>query len=169
MLGAGNTEEADVPSTLGSVQSCVYSHPLVCWWPWSYPSLWALETSRFSLNLAYKDKIKLEVRKAEVKRKHLRVPFLPPSDAYVRSFLYLLYTLIELYYTKSLSDQASSLAPDWILLLRGPRIPVSLRDSTTTFHWPGEFHELSVGKQSEATFTFTFHSGKLNIMMSLNH
>ena len=33
----------------------------------------------------------------------------------------------------ALSDQASSLAPDWILLLRGPRILVSLRDSTTTF------------------------------------
>ena len=26
--------------------------------------------------------------------------FLPPSDAYVRSFLYLLYTLIKFYYTK---------------------------------------------------------------------
>ena len=38
--------------------------------------------------------------------------FLPPSDAYVRSFLYLLYTLIKLYSTKALSDQASSLAPD---------------------------------------------------------
>ena len=38
--------------------------------------------------------------------------FLPPSDAYVRSFFYLLYTLIKLYYTKALSDQASSLAPD---------------------------------------------------------
>ena len=38
------------------------------------------------------------------------VLFLPPSDAYVRSFLYLLYTLIKLYYTKALSDQASSLA-----------------------------------------------------------
>ena len=36
--------------------------------------------------------------------------FLPPSDAYVRSFLYLLYTLIKLYYTKVLSDQALSLA-----------------------------------------------------------
>ena len=48
--------------------------------------------------------------------------FLPPSDAYVRRFLYLLYTLIKLYYTKALSNQASSLAPDWILLLRGPRI-----------------------------------------------
>ena len=46
------------------------------------------------------------------------VLFLPPSDAYVRSFLYLLYTLIKLY-------QASSLALDWILLLRGPRIPAS--------------------------------------------
>ena len=40
------------------------------------------------------------------------VLLLPPSDAYVRSFLYLLYTLIKLCYTKALSDQASSLAPD---------------------------------------------------------
>ena len=40
------------------------------------------------------------------------VLFLSPSDAYVRSFLYLLYTLIKLYYIKALSDQASSLAPD---------------------------------------------------------
>ena len=40
------------------------------------------------------------------------VLFLPPSDANVRSFFYLLYTLIKLYYTKALSDQASSLAPD---------------------------------------------------------
>ena len=38
--------------------------------------------------------------------------FLPPSDAYVRSFLYLFYILIKLYYTKALSDQASSLALD---------------------------------------------------------
>jgi len=44
--------------------------------------------------------------------------FLPSSDAYVRSFLYLLCTLIKLYYTKALSDQASSLALDWILLLQ---------------------------------------------------
>ena len=64
------------------------------------------------------------------------VIFLPPSDAYVRSFLYLLYTLIKLYYTKALSDQAWSLAPDWILP-RGPRIPVSSCDSTTTFHLGG--------------------------------
>ena len=48
-----------------------------------------------------------------------RVLFLPPSDAYVRSFLYLLYTLIKLYYAKALSNQASSLAPI------GPRIPAS--------------------------------------------
>ena len=42
------------------------------------------------------------------------VLFLHPSDVYVRSSLYLLYTLIiiKLYYTKALSDQASSLAPD---------------------------------------------------------
>ena len=38
--------------------------------------------------------------------------FLPPSDVYVRSFLYLFYTLIKLYYTKALSDQASPLALD---------------------------------------------------------
>ena len=37
---------------------------------------------------------------------------LPSSDVYVRGFLYLLYTLTKLYYTKTLSDQASSLAPD---------------------------------------------------------
>ena len=51
--------------------------------------------------------------------------FCPLSDAYVRSFLYLLYTLIKLYYTTGLSNQASSLAPDWILLLQRPRIPAS--------------------------------------------
>ena len=59
------------------------------------------------------------------------VLFLHPSDAYVRSILYLLYTIIKLYYTKGLSNQTSSLALDWILLLRGQRIPASLRDSTT--------------------------------------
>ena len=40
------------------------------------------------------------------------VLFLSTSDAYVRSFLCLLYTLIKPYYTKALSDQASSLAQD---------------------------------------------------------
>ena len=40
------------------------------------------------------------------------VLFLLTSDVYVRSFLYLLYTLIKLYYTKALSNQASSLALD---------------------------------------------------------
>ena len=40
------------------------------------------------------------------------VLFLPPSDPYLRSLLYLLYTLIKLYYTNALSDQAMSLAPD---------------------------------------------------------
>ena len=37
------------------------------------------------------------------------------------------------YYTKALSHQASSLAPDWIPLLLRPRIPASFH-STTTFH-----------------------------------
>ena len=63
------------------------------------------------------------------------VLFLPPSDAYVRSFLCLLSTLIKLYHTKALCNQASSLALDWILLTRGPRIPASLRDSTAIFHY----------------------------------
>ena len=62
------------------------------------------------------------------------VLFVPPSDAYVRSFLYLLYTLIKLYYRKALSDQASSLAPDWILLLQRPRILASFHGSATTFN-----------------------------------
>ena len=35
------------------------------------------------------------------------VLFLPSSDVYVRSFLYLLYTLLKLYYTKALSGQVS--------------------------------------------------------------
>ena len=43
------------------------------------------------------------------------------------------------YYTKALSHQASSLAPDWILLLQGPRIPVSWFNnnlsSTTSTTW----------------------------------
>ena len=49
------------------------------------------------------------------------VLFLPPSDAYVRSFLYLLYTNKTLLH-KALSNQALSLAPDWIILHRRPRI-----------------------------------------------
>ena len=88
-----------------------------------------------------------------------RVLFLPPSDAYVRSFLYLLYTLIKLYYTKALSDQASSLAPDWILL-RGPRIPVYSRDSTTTFH-----HQDSGVKHDFFSFWILFPKWNPNIII----
>ena len=43
---------------------------------------------------------------------YTRALFLPPSDVRVRSFLYLYYTLIKLYCTKALSNQALSLAPD---------------------------------------------------------
>ena len=67
------------------------------------------------------------------------VLLLPPSDACVRSFLYLLYTLIKLHYTKALSDPASSLAPDWIRLLQRPRIPASYR-SATTFQYEKPAH-----------------------------
>ena len=65
------------------------------------------------------------------------VLFLTPADAYVRSFIYLLYTLIKWYYTKALRDQASSLGPGWILLLQRPRIPASFHGSATTFHLRG--------------------------------
>ena len=68
-----------------------------------------------------------------IQKHQFGVLFLPPSNVYVRSFLFLLYTLVKLYYTRALSDQALSLVPDWILLWR-PRIPASLRDSATTFH-----------------------------------
>ena len=51
--------------------------------------------------------------------------FLPPSNVYVRSFLCLFYTLINLYHTKALSNRAPSLAPGWIPLLQRPRILVS--------------------------------------------
>ena len=43
--------------------------------------------------------------------------FLPSSDVYAWSLLYLFYTLIKLYYTKALSNQALSLALDWIPLI----------------------------------------------------
>ena len=47
--------------------------------------------------------------------------------------LYLFYTLIILYFTKALSDQASSLAPDWILLLWRPRIEESFMAQRQSF------------------------------------
>ena len=43
-----------------------------------------------------------------IQKHQFGVLFLPLSDAYVRSFLYLLYTLIKLYYTKALINQALS-------------------------------------------------------------
>ena len=49
----------------------------------------------------------------------------PPPDVYLRSFLYLFYILIKLYYTNALSNQALSLAPDRIILLWRPRFLVS--------------------------------------------
>ena len=68
----------------------------------------------------------------------------PPSNIYVRSFLYVLYTLMKLYYTKTLSDQALSLAPDWTLLLQRPRIPVSFRVQQQPFSIILEFYSLQV-------------------------
>ena len=65
------------------------------------------------------------------------VLFLLCYDVFVRSFLYLVYTLIKLYYTKVLSNPASSLALDSIPLLRRPRILAFLHDSATTGHLGG--------------------------------
>ena len=99
---------------------------------------------------------------------------LPPSEAYVRSFLYLLYTLIKLYYTKALSDQASSLAPDWILLLRGPRILASWFNNNLSVVWTffsiallgtGMKHEFS---SCVATAEFSKFSGIFNVAL-LHH
>ena len=60
---------------------------------------------------------------------------MPSSDVYVRSFLYLFYTLIKLYHTEALSDQASSLALDGIPPLRTPRITGVVRRLTTIFQF----------------------------------
>ena len=63
-----------------------------------------------------------------------RVLFLPPSDAYVRSFLYLLYTSIKLYYTKRsslVSGPGLNSSPP------GAKNPSVLRGSATTFHLGG--------------------------------
>ena len=60
---------------------------------------------------------------------------MPMSEA----FSYLLYTLIKLYYTKALSNQALSLAPDRILLLWRPRILASFRGSATAFQFQDNF------------------------------
>ena len=65
---------------------------------------------------------------------HGRVIWGPAKRLAFFSFLYLFYTLINLYYTKALSDQASSLAPDWISLLQRPRI-ADFHGSITTFHY----------------------------------
>ena len=61
---------------------------------------------------------------------------MPTSDVNVRSFLYVFYMLIKLYYTKALSDQAPSLALDWILLLRRPRILASFTAQQQPFISP---------------------------------
>ena len=68
------------------------------------------------------------------------VLFLPLSDVCVRSFLYPFYTLIKLDCTKALSDQASSLAPDWILLFRRPSIQRLFMGQQQPFNSP-YFHQ----------------------------
>ena len=69
---------------------------------------------------------------------------LPSSDAYVRSFLSLLYTLIKLYYTKALSDPSLSLAR----LNSSPleaKNPASHRSATTFQRQKGTAEDEMVG------------------------
>ena len=100
------------------------------WCPWGRKELDTTEWLHFHF-LSFINRLLVTIN---IQLKTSRgVLFLPPSDAYVRSFLYLFYTLIKLYHTKALSEQALSLAPDWIPLLWRPRIPVSFRGSATTF------------------------------------
>ena len=88
--------------------------------------------------------------------------FLPPSDVYVRNFLYLLYTLIKLNYTKAPSNQASSLALDWILLQR-PRISAFLRGSATTFQYaPWNNHKSSSHLSSHRVFSLVMKNFKIH-------
>ena len=90
----------------------------------------------------------------------------PPYDAYVRSLLYLLYTLIKLHYTKALSNPASSLAPDWIRLLRRPRIPAFYHSPTTFSTFNILWHCCSLGWEWKKTFMnsaeFSYFAGILS-------
>ena len=146
-----------ISSSVVPFSSCLQSFPTSVSFPmsqffvWGGQNIWVLaSTLVLPMNtqdwspLGLTDWISLQSKglprifsNTTVQNHQFGVLFLPSSDVYVRSFLYLLYTLIKLYYTKALSDKASSLALDWILLLWRPRIPASLRGSTTTFHLGG--------------------------------
>ena len=102
--------------------------------------------------------------------------FLPLSDVYIGSLHYLLHTFIKLYYTNSLSDQASSLVQNWIPLHWRPRIPVSFHAQQQHFSlrytgltqasatlWPGPnishepcFRKLWFGPESIYSLKHTF-------------
>ena len=95
-----------------------------------------------------------------------------PSDVYAQNLLYLFYTLVNLYYTTSVSDQASSLAPDWILLPQRPRIPASFTAQQQPFNCSHEIRRCfllgrkamtnidSVFKSKHITLLTKFHSAK---------
>ena len=100
--------------------------------------------------------------------------FLPPSDVYVRSFLYLFYTLIKVYYTKGLRDQALSLAPDWIPLLWRSRIPVSFMAQQQPFNTLSGNVILEIlknknfSKQKLKEFTLDLHARNTENSLSWN-
>ena len=125
--------------------------PKCIWWGRGLVPFWVLRHSFLSLtDCSWPYNIQLKPSRGAL--------FLPPSDAYVRSFLSVLYTLIILYYTKALSDQASSLAPDWFFSSRGQES--RRHDSTTTFQkdrcsktpilWPRDGRSQLIGKDPDA-------------------
>ena len=89
------------------------------------------------------------------------VLFLPPFNVYVRRFLYFLYfnkTLLH----KALSNQASSLAPDWILLQR-PRISAFLHGSATTFQYaPWNNHKSSSHLSAHRVLSLVMRNFKIH-------
>ena len=85
---------------------------------------WVLRHSFLSLTDCYWLNIQLKTSRAAL--------FLPPSDAYVRSFLYLLYTLIKLF-TQKLWVIKPCLWPRIEFFSSGGQ-ESWCRDSTTTFH-----------------------------------
>ena len=80
------------------------------------------------------------------------------SISFILFFFNLLYSLIKLYYIKALSDPASSLDPDQILILQRPRTPTSLRDSATSFQYqlPGAAISTDMGLQAKEIQPLTF-------------
>ena len=80
---------------------------------------------------------------------------LPPSDAYVRSFLYLLYTLIKLYYTHTKNSS--------VVLLHGLFILVKVMEIIRLFEFERQFltsARTSLGMRSPAGLASVDYSSR---------